>query len=165
MSRSTFRVLAAAGVAAIAMGVAPVLSSARSIPAKRTITFQEPTPRLVEDDIPPKSKTTVSLGDRLAIGGLLETPSHQRLGTFGGSCIVVGAGSSLVTTPLVCQAVYRIAAGQIEAMGMMTLSKTNLAIVGGTGAYEGAIGFVSPGRVAKGFSDADELTIDSGPNS
>ncbi len=158
---STPPLVIAAGVAAIATAaVAPVVSSARPVPAKQTITFQEPMPQLAEDDIPPLSKSTLSLGDRVAIGGALENAHHKRLGTFGGSCTVVGTGSSFFTTPLVCQAVYRTTRGQIETQGMMTLSKTNLVILGGSGAYEGVHGLVSPGRTAKGFFGADKLTIE-----
>jgi hypothetical protein len=162
MRRSSTGVLAvAAGVATIAtVAVAPALTSARSMPAKRTVTFQEPRPRIAEDDIPPRSKSKLSLGDRLAIAGPLETASHRRLGTIGGTCTVVGAGGSFGTTPLLCEAVYQVAGGQIDTMGVMTLSRTHLAIVGGTGAYAGVHGFVTPGRMAKGFSDADKLTIE-----
>jgi hypothetical protein len=160
MRRSSTRVLAvAAGVATIATAaVVPALTSARSTPAKRTVTFQEPRPQIA--GFPSRSKSTLSLGHHLAIGGPLETASHQRLGTIGATCTVVGTGGSLGTTPLLCEAVYQVAGGQIETMGVMTLSRTHLAIVGGTGAYAGVHGFVTPGRMANGFSDADKLTIE-----
>jgi hypothetical protein len=152
---------ATAASAALATGaLSPALSGARATSAKQTVTFQEPNPRVAEDDIPPKSKSTLSLGDRLAIGGPLENANHQRLGTFGGSCTVVGSGKSFFTTPLLCYAVYAVAGGQIETMGMMTLAKTNLVIIGGSGSYAGVHGLVTPGRHAKGFSDADKLTIE-----
>jgi hypothetical protein len=73
---------------------------------------------------------------------------------------VVGSGASFETTPLRCQAAYRTAHGELDAIGMMTLSKTSLTIVGGSGAYAGAHGHVTAGKVPKGFEDADRLTIE-----
>ena len=163
MNRPSTRALAlaAAGLATVATAAAvPVLSSASPTPTTQTITFQEPRPQLAEDDLPPKSKSKLSLGDRLAIGGVLENATRARVGTFGGSCTVIGTGTSVVTTPLQCEAIYRLADGQIEAMGMMTLSKTDLVIVGGAGAYDGVHGTVGPGKIEKGFEDADALTIE-----
>jgi hypothetical protein len=163
MTRTFAALLAAAGAttALATAGATPVLSSARPTPATRTITFQEPMPRVAVEHISPKSSSQLSLGDRLAIGGPLENAHHQHLGTFGGTCTAVGAGASFDTTPLLCQAIYKVAGGQIATMGMMTLAKTNLVIIGGSGAYTGAHGIVTPGRPAQGFSDADKLTIDA----
>lgn len=162
MHHSLPRLLAAAGLAAAtAIVAAPALSGAAPAPPPQTVTFQEPRPTVAFDDIAPHSKneSTLSLGDRLVISGALETTGHHRLGRFGGTCTAIGAGKSFVTTPLLCQAVYRVAGGQIEATGMMTLSKTNLVIIGGSGIYAGVHGTVTPGRKAAGFDDADKLTF------
>jgi hypothetical protein len=164
MRISSLRIAAAtvaAGAAAIAVLAAGGLATAGAVTQPQILTFQEPRPSLVEDDIPPRSKKKLSLGDRLAISGALESADHQRLGTFGGVCTVIGAGRSFVSTPLLCHAVYRLPTGQIEAMGSMTLSRTNLAVIGGTGAFAGAHGTVTPGKVEKGFDDADQVTIDA----
>jgi len=162
VTRSAARNLAAALIAAVAATSAAVAlaASAHSATAKQVMTLQEPRPRVAEDDLPPRSSSKLSLGDRLAIGGSLQDARHRHLGSFGGTCTVVGTGRSFETTPLACQAIYQLAGGQIVAIGMMTLSKTSLVIVGGSGAYAKVHGLVSPGRPAKGFSDADKLTID-----
>jgi hypothetical protein len=150
------------GLCAVAavVSVAPAFSTAAAPSAPRVVTYQEPRPKVAEDDLAPKSRSKLSLGDRLAISGLLEDAAHHHLGTFGGTCTVVGHGASFETTPLLCEAAYRTAQGELEAVGMMTLSKTNLVIVGGSGSYAGAHGHVTSGVVAKGFEDADELTIE-----
>lgn len=160
--RSVCAAVLAAGIATIAAAatVAPALGTSSKTSPRQVITFQEPTPKTAIDDIPPHSKSTLSLGDRLVIGGRLESAAHKRVGTFGGTCTVVGSGRSFVTTPLLCQAVYRTPNGQIEALGMMTLSRTNLIVLGGSGAYAGVHGTVAPGKAAKGFEDADMLTLE-----
>jgi hypothetical protein len=164
MRTSSLRILAAttvaAGAAATAALAAGGLTTAGAAATPQTLTFQEPRPSLAENDIPPRSKEKLSLGDSLAISGALESADRRRLGTFGGTCTAIGAGRSFVTTPLLCHAVYTLPAGQIEAVGEMTLSRTNLAVIGGTGAFAGADGTVTPGRVVKGFDDADQITID-----
>lgn len=160
MTRSAVRTLGAGLVLAAAVTAAAIVGTARSATGKQVMTLQEPSPRVAEDDLPPRSSSKLSLGDRLAVGGSLQDPSHRQLGTFGGTCTVVGAGSSFETTPLSCQAIYKLRDGQIVAMGMMTLSRTSLVIVGGSGAYAHVHGTVSPGRPAKGFSDADKLTME-----
>jgi len=160
MQRSTTRVLTmAAGIAAVAtIAVTPLVSSARPAPTKQVVTFQEPNPQVAVDDTAPQSK--IDLGDRLSITGPLENARHQPLGRFAGSCTVIGTGSSLVTTPMLCEGIYKVAGGQIATMGMMTLTKTNLVIIGGSGAYSGVHGRVTPGQPAQGFTDADKLTIE-----
>jgi DNA-binding NarL/FixJ family response regulator len=145
---------------AAVVAVAPAFSQTAAPSAPRVVTYQEPSPKVAQDDIPPKASSKLSLGDRLAISGLLEDAAHHHLGTFGGTCTVVGRGASFETTPLLCQAAYRTAHGELDAIGMMTLSKTNLNIVGGSGAYAGVHGHVTSGKVAKGFQDADKLTIE-----
>jgi hypothetical protein len=145
---------------AAVVAVAPAFSTTAAPSVPRVVTYQEPSPKVAQDDIPPKASSKLSLGDRLAISGLLEDAAHHRLGTFGGTCTVVGHGRSFETTPLLCQAAYRTARGELDAIGMMTLSKTSLNIVGGSGAYAGVHGHVASGKVAKGFEDADKLTIE-----
>ncbi len=154
-------IIATTAAAAVAASLAlPGTSDARTSHAKQVVTFQETTPQFGVDDLDPKSPdgSTLSLGDRLTIAGDLDTAGHKRLGAFGGTCTALGAGD-IATTPVVCHAVYSLAHGQIATMGIMTLSKTDLVIVGGSGAYDGVHGTVTPGKKAKGFEDADKLTI------
>lgn len=151
--------LALATAAALAGGAGSgILGLAGAAPSHRSITFQEPNPQVVKNDVPPTSSSTLSLGDELTITGPLENPQHKHLGTFAGLCTALGAGP-LFTTPLECHGVYKVADGQIVAEGIMTIAHVDLAIVGGSGAYTGARGTVSPGKPTKGFSDADKLTI------
>ena len=156
--------LTAAATAVVLAGATavPVLGGAQTPPAGRqTITFQETTPKIAIDDLAPTSRSNLSLGDRLVIGGPLFDAARKRVGRFGSTCTVVATGSSFPTTPLLCTGAYDTADGQILVSGITTLAKLRLAITGGTGSYAGATGNVtSEVKPAKGFDDADVLTID-----
>lgn len=160
MHRHPVKLRAAAAMVAVA-GATALPASAATAATRHVITFQEPAPRVAALDLPPKSKAnaeTVSLGDILTVTSPLETAAHKRIGLFGGQCTALGDGA-LTKTPLLCRAVYRLGGGQIVTEGVMTLGATNLAIVGGSGRYAEARGLVTPGKPAKGFQEADKLTI------
>ena len=159
---------AAAAVAVTALAVTDV-APADTSGLKRTITFQETQPRVALDDIPPRAKSpgaTVSLGDRLIITGPIFTTTHKRLGTISGDCSATGSGP-LPKVALLCTVAYQTHSGQIVANGMLKLGTSSvLPIVGGTGAYAPGRGTVTTDvKPAKGFSEADRITLSSGPQS
>lgn len=129
--------LAATGLAA---GVAvPGLSQAQTTPATRSITFQEPLPQIVRQDVPPRSKGAddVSLGDRLVTTGPLDDASGKRVGRISTDCTAMGRGKFHVVT-LSCQVTSAVADGQIVAAGTATRAGVReLPVVGGSGAYAG----------------------------
>jgi hypothetical protein len=154
--------IAASAAAALAAAIAmPALTTAQA-PSPTSITFQENRPQIAMDDLAPKSKSgnLVSLGDRIVTwGGLFDT-SRKQLGTIGTSCTAAGPTKPILSATLLCTVSYQVADGQIVASGFFKLNGTGvLPIVGGSGAYAGARGTVTSGKPAKGFEDADVITL------
>jgi hypothetical protein len=158
MHRLTLTLRGTAVLAAIGAAAALPASAATAGPATKVLTLQEPQAQVALLDVPPKSKSKVSLGDELTITSGVYGAAHHRLGVFGGQCTALGTGA-LTRTLFLCHAVYRLGGGQIVTAGVMTVGATDLVIVGGSGAYEGVHGTVTPGKPAKGFFEADKLTI------
>ena len=156
--------LSATAVAATAAVAVPVMTSAQAPPATETITFQEDVPRVVIDDVAPRSKKgeVVSQGDRLITHGGLFDAARKRLGTISTTCTAEGAPKPIFRAPLLCLVTYDVTGGgQVIAAGHFSLDgKGTLPIVGGSGAYAGVRGTVtSAAAPAKGFDDADVLTL------
>lgn len=150
--------VAAAASVAIAL---PVLTAAQTSGDARTITVQEKVVDIAKDDVPPKSKSKVSLGDRLITRQSLFDANKKALGTLYTDCSGVGPTKPIFAATLQCLLTYRFADGQIVAAGTTRLTGGKpLPLVGGTGAYAGAHGSVQLTKPAKGFDSADEITID-----
>jgi hypothetical protein len=78
------------------------------------------------------------IGDQFTFAADLLTRSGKRAGSFGASCIFTRGG---VKSMVLCHGMYSLKGGQI--MGMAKGSETNttqIAIVGGTGAYANVTG-------------------------
>jgi hypothetical protein len=91
-------------------------------------------------DNPPRQgfESPPLIGDQFAFAADLLTRSGKRAGSFGATCIFTRGG---VKGMVVCHGMYALAGGQI--MGMAKGSETNttqIAIVGGTGAYANVAG-------------------------
>jgi hypothetical protein len=131
----------AALAAVTTLCVAGVAGAARQAPGT---TF-----RLVEkdegfnfvDNKPTSSKHVASIGDMFAFTSSLWTPAHKRAGSLQASCVVTSGGKHPV---LECTGTFALAGGQLELQTSMRdgANPTNIAIVGGTGAYEGALGSI-----------------------
>jgi hypothetical protein len=93
------------------------------------------------DNKPTSTKHVASIGDMLAFTSSLWTPGHKRAGSLNASCIVTSGGTHPVFE---CTGTFSLAGGQLELQTMMREgdNPTNIAIVGGTGAYEGALGSI-----------------------
>lgn len=113
------------------------------------------------DDLAPRSKRRVSQGDRLVTTQGLFSAPRTRTGTLYTDCTGVGPSKALFAgAKLLCTVTYGLADGQVIAAGAISLGRpSRLAIVGGTGAYEGASGSVRPVRPARGFDSADALRL------
>ena len=161
MPRRTTTVLALAATT-LAAGVAvPVLSQAQTGPPTRSLTFQEPRPQLVLQDVAPKSRRPdeVGLGDRLVTTGPLHDGAGKRVGAISTECTAMGRGRFYAVT-LSCQVTFALRDGQVVAAGTASLGGDyRLAVVGGTGAYAGVRGTMTPGKKLKGYDDADRLDL------
>jgi hypothetical protein len=127
---------------AVAVGLCVVAAAGA---AKTT----ETTFRLVEkdegfnfvDNKPTSTKHVASIGDMFAFTSSLWTPGHKRAGSVNASCIVTSGGTHPIFE---CTGTFSLAGGQLELQATMRENDnpTQIAIVGGTGAYEGARGSV-----------------------
>jgi hypothetical protein len=120
----------------------------------RTLTFYESLPsgyRFI--DVKPMSPTRnlgsrrvrLSIGDRIVTRtAVYDRPGGTRIGTARGMGTVV-AGGKLRTARVIGGSVFVLSGGQIVTEGEQRLGDLNtpVAIVGGTGAYEGARGSAS----------------------
>ena len=148
-----------AAVASVAVAL-PALTAAQTSAEQRTITVQEKVVDIAKDDVAPKSRSKVSLGDRLITRQALFDANKKRLGTLFTDCSGVGPTKPIFGATLQCLVTYRFADGQIMAAGTTRLTDGEpIALIGGTGAYAGARGSVRT-KPAKGFDSADEITID-----
>lgn len=137
----------------------PALTGAQT--GARTITVQTKVVDIAKDDIAPKSKSKVSLGDRLITRQTLYDAGKKALGTLYTDCSGAGPTKPIFGATLQCLVAYRLGDGQIVAAGTTRLTAGKpLAVVGGTGAYAGARGSVRLTQPAKGFDSADVITID-----
>jgi hypothetical protein len=95
-------------------------------------------------DTPPKltgPNQPFSPGDSFVFTSELRTPSGKHAGWLDASCIAITGGKSGVTS---CEGVFRLAGGQLilAAAPPQTDGPTDIAIIGGTGAYAGVRGQV-----------------------
>ena len=158
-------VLAVGGLAAIAGALVLVTSGSAQSTGGRTLTFFESgkgsTFRFIDE--PPKSgrRHTISVGDEIVFsdpildrrGGSLVGRSYGT-GTFvkgnkPGNGLVLGRGS------------LKLADGSIMVEGLLRSSDSphtdTLAVIGGTGAYEGARGSFASEQTSSGSQDTIQL--------
>jgi len=103
------------------------------------------------DNKPTSAKHVASIGDMFAFTSSLWTPGHKRAGSLNASCIVTSGGTH---PTFECTGTFSLAGGQLELQTTMRENDhaTQIAIVGGTGAYEGARGSVK--SVSRGENSA-----------
>jgi allene oxide cyclase-like protein len=140
MRQRTIAVAAAVGAAVLA-----------AAPAAGGIGYEE-TIRLVERevsnrfvDVPPAQavRAVPGVGDVGLFTSLLLGPAGKgRLGTLRGSCTFLRVTPRFVGSTALCTVSYRLKGGEIMAATAVTFSSKPIrfAVIGGTGAYEGARG-------------------------
>lgn len=124
--------------------------------------MQEKVQTVVQDDVAPKSRRgRVSVGDRLITRQSLLDANKGRLGTLYTDCTSLGPTRPFPRLTVLCTVTYKLADGQIVAMGATRFDDENgeLPIVGGTGAYAGARGTVRPAKPMQGYDSAVVITI------
>jgi hypothetical protein len=160
------RNLALAPVAAVALAVGAVtLASADSNGSSdddhtRVIELFEHSDQQQTVDHPP---TGPDLGDEFVFSSVLLTRAGgSQVGSDGGVCTLVREEQGGTRTTAHCVAAARLERGQITVQGLVTLTDAptappfELAVTGGTGAYQGATGHL---RV-EGINETDStLTL------
>lgn len=155
---TTIGIVVTSASAAVAL---PAITGARTPDRARTITVQVKVVDIAKDDVAPKSRSKVSLGDRLITRQSLYDANRKAVGTLYTDCSGVGPTKPVFGATLQCLATYRFGDGQIVAAGTTRLTGgTPLPVVGGSGAYAGARGSVQLTQPARGFDSADVITID-----
>jgi hypothetical protein len=109
-------------------------------------------------DVPPRSSTgALSVGDRLTG---VERLSGGARGTETSDCVVTGAARAIPQAQVQCALVYRLPRGELIAVGDLRLRPgQRVPIVGGTGAYAGARGYVTSRAPHRGFDSRDVLVL------
>ena len=153
---------AAAAAATIALISAP---SGAQTPGGRTFTLieknSEGTFSLVDN--PPRSKrhgprARISAGDEFVFAQPVHDPSGNRVGSLKGHCSFVRGNRSFEKAPAVCEAAYNLTDGQISLQVATKLGQQlQIAVTGGTEAYEGARGSVTSTEGRKQSTDVVHL--------
>jgi hypothetical protein len=144
--------LAAAVSAAVVAAIA-LAAGGGSTPNGVTIHLVEKSQSFNFVDNPPSGAQSqiASAGDLFVLSSNLFTRSGKRAGALDASCVSATGGKNNTS---VCTGVFRLAAGQLDLMTSIRGQGgrvTEIAVVGGTGAYEGARGSIE--------------SISNGPNS
>jgi hypothetical protein len=107
---------------------------------------------------------TLATGDAVLVRLAMSSPSGAALGSAYTECVNVGRkAANPVNATLQCVQTYKFKDGQIVIAGVAKFSQLenlSLPIVGGSGAYRGASGFVSAGKPVRGFDSVDILHLD-----
>lgn len=150
-------------VTAIAAAIAiPAIGGAEGT-SERTITVRE---KVRSAQFVHHAKSTE--GERLATGDsvltrqALSDGAGASLGTLYTDCVNVGAAAPVFKATLSCTSTYVFKDGQLVSQGIVTFSNTKrlaFPVVGGSGAYRGAEGEVTPGRPVKGFDGVDIIRL------
>jgi hypothetical protein len=133
--------------AVLVIATAAVASSSTAAANKQTATGKSITLHLVEKtvgfnyiDNPPRQGFNAPplIGDQFAFSADLLTRAGKHAGTFGATCMVARGG---VRSTTVCYGLYSLKGGDIAGIARGSDSNTTrVAVVGGTGAYEGVTG-------------------------
>jgi hypothetical protein len=113
-------------------------------------------------DNPPRSgrhSPRVSGGDEFVIAQPVRDPSGNRVGSFKAHCTYVRGNRRFSKAPALCEGAYSLAAGQISLQLATTgfPKVIQVAITGGTEAYEGARGSVTSTSGHKKTTDVVHL--------
>lgn len=133
--------------AVVVLAATGLASTSVAAPSKATHNGKTLTLHLVEKEVgfnyidnPPRQgfNSPPLMGDQFVFSAELQTKSGARAGQFGATCFFTSGGNNGL---LLCHGLYSLKGGQIFGMAKATNSKTTqIAIVGGTGAYAGVTG-------------------------
>jgi hypothetical protein len=157
--------LAVGGLAAIAGAVVLVTSGSAQSTGERTLTFFESskggTFRFIDE--PPKAgrRHTISMGDEIVFS---EPILDRRGGTVVGRSYGTGTfvrGNKPSNGLVLGRGALKLAGGEIEVEGLLRSTDSphtdTLAVIGGTGAYEGVRGSFASKQTSSGSEDTIHL--------
>jgi allene oxide cyclase-like protein len=152
-------------VALVAGGLLAAPAPAQA-PATRTITLTEldKGSTFAYVDNPPRSKRrgepSASLGDAIVFTNPLVDAAGTRVGRLYAHCTVVVAKPRVEKATFLCTLTLTLADGTLAVQGLVNPSvpTTTAAVIGGTGAYDGARGTAVSTQKPNGDS-ADTITL------
>jgi hypothetical protein len=157
------RAISVAVVVAIAAVAIPALTSAQT-DGTRDVTVREKVRAVKFVHVNPSSRgERLAMGDRVLTRQALLDENGGALGTLFTDCANVGRRAEVFKATLQCTSTYRLKDGEIVSTGVVRLGSTQgleFPIVGGSGAYRGAHGQVTPGAPVKGYDSVDVLHLD-----
>ena len=156
------RHLAVVAAGLLAAALVGSLDGSAQAPDARTITLKETERGAIFSavDHPPRSKTRVSVGDQFVIVlPAREIGGAGRKATVTGRCSAIRSAKSFQVAAWQCDTIVEFPDGIVVTHGIYRANQptTTLALAGGTGAYDGAVGTMFSRR-AKG-GDVDELRL------
>lgn len=159
----------AAVLAAVAVTIVLAASGGAQTPGGRTLTFLDDTNHGTQNfvDIAPKSpvrnpqsrRFRLSIGDILYVHSpILDRAGGRRIGTAYSQFTVV-KGNTFANAVFRGHGAFRLRDGQIAADGILRPANTTntVAVLGGTGAYEGARGSLTFTQGPNGSRDSFHL--------
>jgi hypothetical protein len=139
LQRTFMLVTALTAVAAVAAGITPASSTARTAQHTTTIHVVQTNRAVFTNvDVGPAGE---SIGDYVVITGPLVRPGSTT--TVGSTAVICTSLRTGTTAPLQCLGTCHLAAGDITIQGLFitaTGRHNRLAVTGGTGAYQRARG-------------------------
>ena len=158
--------LAAAAVTAPIVVAVLATSGSANHPGSRTFTLIEAGGNFEFRDNPPRTQNrrnpSVSAGDLLLITSRLLNQENSRVGRLDAVCTATGPGRTFNRAHFHCSGTYTLSDGSLALSAAFKGSEENapIAVVGGTGAYEGAHGSVTSRNLPR---DRTESTVHISP--
>jgi hypothetical protein len=149
--------LATAAVAATVIAGVLTTSGAAQVPGERTFKIIEGSGGTFNFvDNAPKAKNPrnprFSPGDSFVFTTPLFNEANQRIGTLHAYCAVT-RGGNFSRASSQCNGTYSLRDGTLAANALLKGENANIAIVGGTGAYEGARGSITDRNLPRGRTE------------
>jgi Dirigent-like protein len=141
--------LVAAALAASAVPVVLPGSGSASHPGSRTFVLIEVEGTFSFVDHPPRARNrrnpSVSAGDTLVFNNTLLDQANARVGALDAFCMATRSGRTFGRARFQCSGTFTLRDGTLALSAAFRGSQENpvIAVVGGTGAYEGARGSVT----------------------
>jgi hypothetical protein len=152
--KKRFATIATAAVAATVIAGILTTSGGAQEPGERTFKIIEGSGGTFKFvDTAPKAKNPrnprFSVGDALIFTTPLFTTANKRNGTVHIFCAVTVGGKNFSRASLQCNGTYVLREGTLAASAAVINGNPKIAVVGGTGAYEGARGSITERELPK----------------
>jgi hypothetical protein len=150
-------ILSAALAATVIAGILTT-SGAAQVPGERTFKIIEGSGGTFKFiDNAPKARNPrnprLSVGDAYVFSSPLFNEANNRIGKLHVYC-VVSRGGKFARATSQCNGTYALRDGTLAANAVVRGGKATIAVVGGTGAYEGARGSITDRNLPRGRTEA-----------